>query len=341
MTKLDGVKDIYLLGAGASADAGAPINRHFLDDNYLDKNLKIKELLSTRDYKRFDIIRHIAKQIFLNPQDIEIFLNGTSSAIFLGMLPEKFEELWGIPHNISEEIKWYMLTIIHLSLIDSRIKTENLKSYEKFYRKLDANTDCVISFNYDLMPDHFLLKEKGELNYHLLEGEVTFSGSDMKIFSGIPLLKLHGSMNWLICSNKECSKISICYDDIAHKVDESGFHIKCKNCSSSLMGLIIPPLWNKNEIYSNILQRLWQVARSKLEFANNLFVVGYSLPESDIYARYLLAFVLKNSDLNINIININDETNEKYKMFFEQINIKSDRCTFLPYSFKEYIDYNF
>ena len=96
---MDGLKDIYLLGAGASADAGAPTNRDFLDDSYLDKKLMIKDLLSDGDYKRFDIIRHIAKQIFLNPQDIEIFLNGTSSAIFLGMLPEKFEELWGIPHN--------------------------------------------------------------------------------------------------------------------------------------------------------------------------------------------------------------------------------------------------
>ena len=57
---MDGLKDIYLLGSGASADAGAPINRDFLDDNYLDKTLKIKELLSTEDYKRFDIITHIA-----------------------------------------------------------------------------------------------------------------------------------------------------------------------------------------------------------------------------------------------------------------------------------------
>ena len=195
-----------------------------------------------------------------------------------------------------------------------------------------------------MIPDHFLLKEKGELNYHLLEGEVTFPASDMRIFSGIPLLKLHGSMNWLMCSNKECRKISIFYDDIAHKVAESGFHIKCKNCGSNLIRLIIPPIWNKNEIYSDILKRLWQVARSRLleDAANNLFVVGYSLPESDIYARYLLSFILNyNNSLSISVINRDPKTDEKYKQFFERINIKPDRYTFLQCSFKEYIDYNF
>lgn len=331
---MEELKDIFLLGAGASADAGAPVNRNFLNDEYLDKEIKIKDYLSPEDFVRFDKIKYIAKNIFPNPQDIELFLNGTISATFIGVLPDKFEKLWGFNHELSKEIEWFLLTIIHLSLNDNL----NLQIYTKFYEKLDKNTDSIISFNYDLIPDCSLLKEKGELNYHFLEHEVTFPEKKFNIYSGISLLKLHGSLNWLMCSNSTCDNISIYQDDVAYKAEEQGINFNCDVCGHSLLRFIIPPRWDKNDMYSSILQRLWKVAYTKLLEANNLYIIGYSLPDSDIYARYLLSFVLTyNKSLNLIIVDKNKEIEPRYKQFLRQINISSNRCTILPYSFKDYI----
>lgn len=51
-------------------------------------------------------------------------------------------------------------------------------------------------------------------------------------------------------------------------------------------GEIVPPTWNK-AADRNIMPR-WRLAREVLGNANHIRFVGYSLPESDAYVRYLL-----------------------------------------------------
>ncbi len=94
---MNGLREVYFLGAGASADAGAPLSWSFLDDDYLDNKLDIKNALTPGHYERFQKIRRIAKQIFPYTKDIESLLNGNSSALFLGLIQEeKLEKLWDI-----------------------------------------------------------------------------------------------------------------------------------------------------------------------------------------------------------------------------------------------------
>ena len=50
-------------------------------------------------------------------------------------------------------------------------------------------------------------------------------------------------------------------------------------------GVIIPPTWSK-AVDQSILQQ-WSVANSLLAEANHIRVLGYSLPESDAYVKYL------------------------------------------------------
>jgi hypothetical protein len=50
----------------------------------------------------------------------------------------------------------------------------------------------------------------------------------------------------------------------------------------------VPPTWNKNQ-YHGVLTNVWNAAASELSNARNIYVMGYSLPESDSFFKYLFA----------------------------------------------------
>jgi hypothetical protein len=52
--------------------------------------------------------------------------------------------------------------------------------------------------------------------------------------------------------------------------------------------MIGPPVWNKTH-YHQALATVWRRAAQDLSEAQNIFVIGYSLPESDQFFRYLYA----------------------------------------------------
>ncbi len=78
---------------------------------------------------------------------------------------------------------------------------------------------------------------------------------------------------------------------------------------------IIPPTWNKG-IREHILND-WTKAHKILEEANYIVFIGYSLPESDSYIRYLLKSSVIDSINLKNISIINKELNGKLRSTFE------------------------
>jgi hypothetical protein len=52
--------------------------------------------------------------------------------------------------------------------------------------------------------------------------------------------------------------------------------------------VIVPPTWNKSS-YHGALSNVWSTAAQELSEARNIYVFGYSLPESDQFFRYLFA----------------------------------------------------
>lgn len=59
-------------------------------------------------------------------------------------------------------------------------------------------------------------------------------------------------------------------------------------------GDIIPPTWNKSLVDKRIISS-WKLAFKLLEQANQIRIVGYSLPETDSYVRYLLKAAVLNA----------------------------------------------
>lgn len=52
--------------------------------------------------------------------------------------------------------------------------------------------------------------------------------------------------------------------------------------------LIVPPSWNKAD-YHSALSDVWAAAAKHLSEAEQIFIIGYSLPETDSFFRHLYA----------------------------------------------------
>ena len=89
--------------------------------------------------------------------------------------------------------------------------------------------------------------------------------------------------------------------------------------------IIIPPTFNKG-LYQPDLPKSWQLAYNLLMKANHVRIIGYSLPQTDSYIKYILkAAVIHFMDLErIDIICL-DETGDVYKRYKEFIPFKKRR----------------
>lgn len=86
---------------------------------------------------------------------------------------------------------------------------------------------------------------------------------------GIGVLKPHGSLNW----QRTEHGVALVKDPYQKRGDKE------------LM--IVPPLWQKD--YSNEpFRSIWSQARRALSSTKALFIIGYSLPTTDVYTQAML-----------------------------------------------------
>jgi hypothetical protein len=93
--------------------------------------------------------------------------------------------------------------------------------------------------------------------------------------SKVQLLKLHGSLNWVLY---ETSKV---------RLKPRPYVVRARKGKPVFDGAaILAPGWHKR-VDRNPYNALWREARLKLEGCATLAVVGYSLPETDLIAKAL------------------------------------------------------
>jgi len=231
-----------------------------------------------------------------------------------------------IEKTTSNDLQIVRDRIIRIILIVFNVLTKKSNNYKDqndyflFFNKLKDN-DTIITYNWDLLLDNILGREKiiSKINnISRLEGDILkkqylrmlidlsayrdlgwdrTSAPYEKYHSKGYYLKLHGSIDWLYCPNKDCGLYSKVFP-IKNIMNE----YKCHECSSKMKHLIIPPILNKN--YSNFpfVKKLWNIALEELQSANELVIWGYRLPPTDFYNKWL--FRQKSDKLNkLSIIN--------------------------------------
>lgn len=327
-------RNVYILGAGFSADANAPLLYNFLD--------KSRELLDDPgsgldEYERaefrtvFEFRRKMAQareKVKMDLDNIEQLFGLVEMQQRLGLgdskartatvyLIAKTLELMiakagsrqGIPFTANPSISGSDDLLQRYGLkYDPNIRPErySLDIYDFFAMSIGGRfdppekrahrKDVVITFNYDLVLDQALTRAGLPITYHLPPHQALIgAGPPISHLTpqdteGFSLLKLHGSTNWGICS--KCKKdISVFFDKMT---SSAGIlrNMKCRNCQEqAIQPMLVPPSWDKTE-YQNLMQPIWNQAVTELRNATRICVIGYSLPESDAYFKYLLTLGL-------------------------------------------------
>jgi hypothetical protein len=150
-------------------------------------------------------------------------------------------------------------------------------------------TDSIISFNWDTIAD-FTLQQTQHASYAgYLELMTTQRLRPADFVHRSVLLKLHGSLNWMVCPNPQC----VLYGKIRLAVRDGkllrffGMH-KCPSCGNDRPEpFIVPPTSQKFIRRDTILHKLWLIAREQLPYFNKIVFIGYSFPTTDFYSEWL------------------------------------------------------
>lgn len=188
-----------------------------------------------------------------------------------------------------DELKICIQTYLYLALINPEIDNNKI---EKFFDLLSPG-DSVITFNYDLLLETTLFKRERWFPHDgygigFLNDKISPYYKNKK--SENILLKLHGSLNWEgVNFDNECLNMNFYYDDQSPIFPDYLLESKKQNFiyEGKHSGFWVLPSYLKNFYTSQILF-IWQKAFEEIIGADEIIIIGYSLPKEDSAACILL-----------------------------------------------------
>ncbi len=185
---------------------------------------------------------------------------------------------------------------------------------------ITTNWDTVLESPYDLREyDRSTFIKDGSINY----GYINAYDDKSRIRAPMEnrILKLHGSLNWGYC--KKCEKIFYFDETSDFFAINSGVECcseECKGKNSVLQRFLIPPTLSKlaKAKTPSQLVSIWREAYIYLKFCENLYFIGYSIPETDIQMKFFISNALKENSNLKKITLVTKQKNIKSKMDFEE-----------------------
>lgn len=338
-------KNVFILGAGFSADAGAPVMSNFLQ--------KARQLLDNRESGLHDEDRKSFKRVF----DFLRELRAAQAKITLDL--ENIEHLFGLAEmdlgfgGGNRGAFRRDLIFLILKTLERSIRAENLgrygwniavkvedtrqgasiaANYGELFAALAGRRwlgppygipadgccqDAVVTLNYDCFLDDILVRLGVRPDYGL--PDVSYSDEQAKLPFQMPFLKLHGSANWFRCNSEICKgKVRIEEGSPAARL-EYFYGPRCQVCSHQIEPIIVPPTWAKSS-EQEALAPIWRSALRALREAGRIIIIGYSMPGADAFFQYLLGLALAtNEEIDqIIVVNPDEEALLKFQQLFQQ-----------------------
>ncbi len=297
---------VFVLGAGCSKQCGAPLMADFLDvASFLHSTGKVHDKAPhfEKVFKAIGALQVVHSKSQLDLNNIESVFTAFEIANTIGKLPSFLpEEIPSVIASLKEVIVTTLEQTIKFPTRESHY-IDVPQPYKDFVELLhhimsDAiptHTISVITFNYDIVIDMALHEARLGVDYGL-------SSSTSSEY--VPLLKLHGSLNWA-SNSKDGSIVPLTFGDYLQKYSiKFPMHIsECRipigtqlkeyfsnhtDIEVEAEPVIVPPTWNKAE-HHQILSQVWGRAAKELGEAEYIFIIGYSLSETDAFFRLLYA----------------------------------------------------
>jgi hypothetical protein len=339
---------VIVLGAGASAAEGAPIQSTLFRDYFKSYRSKAgyevhhswdRELATF--FEMFFGIDVDAGD--LDRTDFPTFEEVLGILEIAGSQDDSFRAWPGV-HLINNGTS--RIQHIHdiLVFLIAEILHEKLGRTGKLHRQLVRSLEragwldsaAFISFNYDILIDNGLLDERGADGF---DYSVPFVNQNQPAGRRrpTPLFKLHGSLNWLYCST--CRDLQVTpHEKGVMRLKWEPEKAVCQRCENPRSPIVIPPTFFK--VLSNLLLRnIWDEAERECLSARRLVFCGYSFPDADIHVRYLLKRMEVNGGTTPEVFVVNnhpgkastmiDQERWRYQRFF--INKRSVHYTNLSF----------
>lgn len=332
--------NVYVLGAGFSANAGYPLITNFMNVmkdslDWLTKNKRTEEIKAIELALQFQqILRPASDRICVDVENIEELFSLAFSKVqgttdtFRNSLAISIAATLDFAKNNNPQEKC-SITLGNMSEYPPSpqgFRQAPDKRYESdLYdfilgvmagnrKKGWARKDTIITFNYDLLVEDALanfgipiayggLHEASLGNFHETKyhpGQPELIGlSDPLPEDHVRVIKLHGSVNWMLNpefdpqSDSGAAKYRvIVLDDYQatwnYQQAYENHHRVQDGVPPTL--LLAPPIWSKDLRNLNApLSNVWNAAVRAIETATRIIVIGYSMPQTDPYFKYLLA----------------------------------------------------
>lgn len=297
---------VFVLGAGASVHAGAPLMGNFLD--VASDLLRSNAVQNKR--AQFELVFQVIGALQRVHSKAQLDLNNIESiftVLELGKIIQRVPSLDQneIPHAISA-LKELIVTTLEVTM---KFPVSNNyihapKQYEIFAAMLKLLREeasprlsvSVITFNYDIGVDMAMHCAGLGPDYAI--------GAPVNPSNPVQLLKLHGSLNWATESVHKTIKplhLERYFGSYSVRPHAGGsimvpigsqlteyFQKFANGTQVEPEPVIVPPSWNKAD-YHNTLSEVWAKAAKHLSEAEHIFILGYSLPQTDSFFRHLYA----------------------------------------------------
>lgn len=297
---------VFILGAGASKQCGAPLMADFLDvasDLLRSNSVPEKRSEFERVFSAIGALQSVHSKAQLDLNNIESIFTVLELGRVIQRVPglntdEIEDAIAALKELIVKTLEVTMKFPVHRRYIDVPKPYEAFGGLLKHLQQeaFPSQTTAVISFNYDIAADMAMYRSELGPDY-IIEKP---GGSH----SPVPLLKLHGSLNWATekgtktirplhlrsyFQHYRCSG----FDDHAEVRLPIGSQLveyfkKFSSTEVENEPVIVPPSWNKAD-YHSALSDVWAAAAKHLSEAEHIFIIGYSLPETDSFFRHLYA----------------------------------------------------
>lgn len=242
----------------------------------------------------------------------------------------------------------YLELINRISLLFNDLKYHvDLDIYKSFAKWIYDNNIDIITLNYDTLVEEIIENWHRDTEYKMfnfasfysdggiiplksrnlcIENEHIIADCNLKCqYFKVPrIYKLHGSVNWK-WSGKNLSDPIYCSWDTYP--DTMG---------TDLIPYIIPPTNNKQNFYGHtVISSIWKHAFNSMKYAEELYIIGFSFPLSDISLKYMFGALLQeNPKLKIFVINTSDSINpnssyfirDRYETIFGKENCDFSYC---------------
>lgn len=333
---------VFIFGAGASASAGLPTQAQLLKA-YFKSGMNTSDSFHNQLASFFKDFFHI---------DVQHFDAATPFPKFeevLGVLElaiEK-EEAFGPNYSLPKLREIREALIYSMGIAIERRTVPHPTTYHRFVSKLFhrghfvADEYAFINFNYDVLMDDALMDLKHRSPEISIDYNITFANEEKKGQRGdfqswdsvsdraVSYLKPHGSFNWMYCPT--CNSMYILGNEKS-QVFKTGYIHKRECCvkdETPLDCVLEPPSFFKK--YKNTyLQNIWHNMTQLLFDADIIIIFGYSLPDADMWTKYLFKRACLGKKKQWFVVNRTEQEEKRYQRFLGEIE-------YLKMSFDDYV----